>query len=241
MPFKPGVEHVLAFHFVDQLSPLPPYNIKLSMLFTIQEDKDYDLYVKHVEEEPIYFTVWIVVGSMLTVLFWFLAIQNSKERNLTLIAVTSTVLNFNSIQSWIPHCNAAPFIVRELFTLVNPVSVLALSVLIPLLISRIFKRTFNLTLKIWIGLSVLSFVVVFIANYLKFDSVVLVILPVVLVVGLIGYIMFTSWKNLKGAQWAIVGGIGLTTVWALTLTGLQTSGIELSMQQQSILDSGILL
>src|SRR6266513_4053752 len=90
-----GKEHLLAIHFVDFLSTLPPYHLKSEGRFDsfisiiLPEFK-----TGYFNEQLRFFffrTLWLSVNIALCLLFWLLAFQNRNEKNLLFIALASSI------------------------------------------------------------------------------------------------------------------------------------------------------
>ena len=102
LPFnvEKGNEHILAIHFVDFLSALPPYNLKSEMANRIRSfiiiatpefrKLDLDLTLTF----HAFRTIWLTVNIILCLLFWLLAFQNRNEKNFFIIAVYTTIYAF---------------------------------------------------------------------------------------------------------------------------------------------------
>ena len=234
--------HELTLHTTDYLVPLENEGYSKGWSFDIWTKEGADSYAKHVEEEPFFNTLWLTVGVLLCLLFWALALQNRDEKNLLLIAFTSTSLFLLSITFWMPHNAFATFFlmifVLEYLTLIALKLFFIFSIL---LVVNIFKMRLTLILKVILGFYLLSTVF----DFLKPNSInVMVIIYFALAFIINVYYIITSWKSLKGAQWLIVCGLVLTNLLILgfsiiqiikpeiitnTIEGLFLSGIFLSL------------
>ena len=92
--FQTGVEHTLAIHFVDFIAPFPPGNLKseegeLSVFIRIIGPVYRERFLEHLNEWPIFSTVWNTVLAVLIALFWLLAFLNRHEKNLRLFALSA--------------------------------------------------------------------------------------------------------------------------------------------------------
>jgi len=210
-----GKVHLLAIHFVDFRSSLPPFRLKSAdqftfnyfVLITLPRFEDY--YLKEYTSNQISRTVWLIINITLCLLFWVLAFQNRDEKNLRAIALTSTffTLTIYCDQSGVPVISYAYFaFLRLVWAMLLPVSF----IFSLLLMIRIFKRKINTALKIslWaIGLCGIAqaffpLVLIFIISLALFLSI---------------YYISVSWKSLKGAQWAVQVGILLLMSFGLAL------------------------
>ncbi|MGZ3823169.1 MAG: hypothetical protein ACXVB6_21420, partial [Mucilaginibacter sp.] len=209
---KPGNEYTIALHFVDYLSPFSSRRLKsedaglISLIRLTGPAYNSYFIVNTIQIPVIYSTVWISVCAILSFLFWLLSIQNSFEKNLRRVALGSTFLTLAlsclsvsqtgigiSYTGFIAYVLAANFFNNLAW------------VMIVLIIAGIFKRNIPRILKfsliVFFSGSVISqFLPNRIGNPL---FLCLISLPAV---GCIYYIS-SSWKSLKGAQWATVIGL----------------------------------
>jgi two-component system, NtrC family, sensor kinase len=239
IPFKLdiplGDTHVLSFHFVDYLSPIPPYNLKEPIYFTLQGPKEIAGFTAHVNEEPVYITLWIVVSSLLTFLFWLLAFQNPEEKNLRLIAITSSFLTLNAIAAGIPHSPIVPYVLFHIRSHLTSLTSAFIIVLEPYLIVKIFNRKVTTPLKIILTLLFIFgvFEMFFEIDIVKKVDYYIGLLPLLICF----YYIISSRKNLKGAQWAIVGGLVVSWIWVILLA-ISTS---MNYQTHALYATGLFL
>jgi len=214
-----GKVHLLAFHLVDYRSPLPPYHLKSSANFNdiVICLPGYDQgYFNWNRRNQTFKTIWISVNAILCCLFWLLAFQNRKEKNILLISVTSTAFAITIVaDSFIPfpHLSFLGFRILEIVWAVF----LSLSwVLTIILLIRIFERRFTRLLQ-WLLVLITLCAPVLIFYPTRWA----LIFEIFLVNAIYVYYIVTSWKNLKGAQWAVVAGILLTMMlgFLLAFTG----------------------
>lgn len=212
--FDTTATHILSLHYVGYLSPVPPYDVKTQLMkkvirlggpnYTTRLSNNYKtLYT--------FLTSWLVVSITLSLLFWLLLFQNPKEKNLFWIALYTSALAIY-IYYWSVDPNGKPFnefttnlIIRDLFQLHLIV------LLLPILLIKVFKRKINNKL-------ILSLIILIVVNEIMtfLDSSFSMIFQYIyggsfiFVFGICLYYVITSWKNLMGAQWAIVGGLIFT-------------------------------
>jgi two-component system, NtrC family, sensor kinase len=220
IPFKLDISlrdtHVLSFHFVDYVSPFSSKKLKEPIYFTLQGPKDIAKFTEHVNEEPVYITLWIVVSTLLTVLFWLLAFQNPEEKNLRLIAITSSFLTLNAIAAGIPHSAIVPYFLFYTRAHLSSLTSAFIIVLEPYLIVKIFNRKVTTPLKVILSLLfiVALYEVFFDNDFLKKIDSYIGLLPLTICL----YYIVSSRKTLKGAQWAIVGGLLFSWIWVILIT-----------------------
>jgi len=203
---SPEIEHVLAMHIVDEESGLQrtPKGIYGINILNNEKQAEVD---KHIREEPIYFTIRIVVCTLLCLLFWLLVFLNPKEKSFKIVAAFLTVLMLINMAIWMPHNPLATFASIKITDLIFPVLNEIFKVLIILLLVIIFNRKVTtLLISILIFLLVLGLAVnYFHLSFLQGVSIIILIV-------LLAYYIVSSWRSLKGAQWIIIAGILLMIV-----------------------------
>jgi len=210
-----GKEHTIALHFVNYV-PAFPLNL-------ITEDaamgpapllsgpalmpNTYDFY----KENAIYQTTWITVSIVLSLLFWLLAFQNPREKNLPLIALCSTCFGLSALLVRIQenrNLSLADFLtvsaIQILFTIL-------MVLLILVVLAKLFTNKVPRKLVIFLG----ALLIITYYNLLVAHIMLLTIVIAMTAVIIALYYVFTSWKILKGAQWAIVAGVLTTLFWVL--------------------------
>ena len=211
-----GIDHVLAIHFVDYTSSLPPYRLKsegwLNNFIAITLPQFKAGYLGRHLENHFFRTIWLWINIILCLLFWVLAFQNRGEKNLLLIGLASTV------QILTIYCDQS--IINQGISYFNYTLLhLAWSILLPvgailglLLLLRIFKRKIGLAFKIFVVVMLVCGVAqIFLA------TPILLIFMITFTLGAYTYYIITSWKTLKGAQWAVLVGILLQFSFGLLL------------------------
>jgi len=224
-----GNEHTIAVHFVDFLSPLPPYHLKSEerlpyfILITVPEFKTE--YLKYFLQEHFYSTMLLAVNIILSLLFWLLAFQNPAEKNLLFIASTTTAFVFVIFCETYSSPGISYFTFR-FFALVAPILRAAVMIFAIVLMLRIFKRKITLLFKI-------AAVILFIGGVtqLFLNSYIILILQASLILFLYAYYIITSWKTLKGAQWVVLIGVLLAVSFGLLLatSSLLNPGLNYSL------------
>jgi two-component system NtrC family sensor kinase len=217
---KPGKEYTVSLHVVDYLSPFPPYELKaktvgLRDMIRVVVPKYYNRLVPQAINDEVF--VWTIVGAfsaVLSFLFWLLFFQNRNEKNLLFFSLASSFLTiFLITQSfalnsgiayggisyvWLWVCN----LVQSTFSLLYFMS-------IPFILARIFKRRFSRYVIISFIL-IIFYSVITISGLIvpgkKINETIGGLFPLLLIISSFYYVV-TSWKALKGAQWAIVIGL----------------------------------
>jgi two-component system NtrC family sensor kinase len=210
--FKPGTEHIIALHFVDFVAPLPPLRLKsedvgLIGVVSITRLNYNSNLIKGVVKDNMFEAIWISVCTVLSLLFWMIAIQNPLEKNLKLIATGSTFLTLAILFGVLGEFVGLSYFNWLIISWLQGVFVNIATILTLLIIVRIFERKVTKALKIFLGI---NFILFEISALLPQDIDTLInAVVLVAVLGLDLYYIISSWKRLRGAQWAIV--IGLMT------------------------------
>jgi signal transduction histidine kinase len=220
VPFnlEKGKEHILAIHFVDFLSGLPPYHLKSEMenrikrfiIITTPEFRKLDLDLTMTFHA--FRTIWLTVNIILSLLFWLLAFQNRNEKNLFLIAVYTTGYAFLIYCDQSPPTPGITYAFSAFLYLAWAILVSVWGILSLLLMVLIFKRQISLWFKISLWLIFAAGIAI-----VFLQSPYLLIFELVLIVINYAYYITTSWKTLRGAQWAVLVGIILSLCFGLAL------------------------
>ena len=225
VPFnlEKGKEHIIAVHFVDFLSTLPPYHLKSEygngissfIIITTPEFRklDFDLTLT----VRAFRTIWLTVNIILCLLFWLLAFQNRNEKNFFIIAVYTTIYTFTIYCDQSVPTPGMTYAFYAFLHLVWAILVSLCGIFSLLLMLRIFKRKISLWFKISLWLIFAAGIAIVFSQ-----SVYPLIFEIVLIIINYAYYITTSWKTLKGAQWAVIAGIILAFSFGLSLA---TSGV----------------
>jgi hypothetical protein len=106
-----GKEYLIAIHFVDFLSTLPPRQLRSARSARVRSETmglesflmltgpQYDSYMQKFSAETLFYrSVWLSVTVLLSLLFWLLFILNPGERKtLLLIVINSTVAALSNL------------------------------------------------------------------------------------------------------------------------------------------------
>jgi two-component system, NtrC family, sensor kinase len=240
-----GEEHNVAIHFVNYIPHFP--------LNLITEDaamgpvpilsgpalmpNAYDFH----KENAIYQTIWITVSIVLSLLFWLLAFQNPREKNLPLIALCSTCFGLSALLARIQESKdllLAAFLTVHAIQILFTISMVLLTLVI---LAKVFKN--KVPRKLVIFLSTLLIIAYY--NLLFSHIMLLTIIIAIAAVIIALYYIFTSWKILKGAQWAIVAGVMTALFWVLLwviMTWRETETTPLSIRYALVISiTGIYL
>jgi two-component system NtrC family sensor kinase len=208
--FKQGTAHTIAVHFVDYVAPLPPFRLKsedafpLGMVSITREGYNFN-YLKISQSQTMSNGVWVSVCTVLCLLFWLLYLQNQLEKNLKIIAVGSTFLALNILMLWLRDCIGMPYLYWFIFAWAVTLCIFLTLTFILLILVSVFGRRITNTLKMFV---VVFFIGIVIANFLppNIDNILFGVTTII-AAGLNIYYIVSSWKSLKGPQWAIVAGL----------------------------------
>jgi hypothetical protein len=147
-------------------------------------------------------TIWLTVNIILCLLFWLLAFQNRNEKNFFIIAVYTTVYAFTIYCDQSIPTPGFTYAFYAFLYLAWAILVSLSGIFSMLLMLRIFKRKISLWFKIslWLIFAAGIAIVFLQSKYLLIFEIVLIIINY-------AYYITTSWKTLKGAQWAVIAGI----------------------------------
>ena len=222
---KVNTDHVLAIHVVDYGSPLNSSILKTELIYpitnagtiTLTATKAYSRYTSALNDKKVFYTFLFCVCGILSILFWLLYFQNSNEKNLIPIALSTTLFSAANFIDKIQLNESLSSFSYEIYFYAKPVVIGPVLALIIIILSRIFKQ--KITIPITLLCVVNSFApsvdfYFFAGRYLFF------VLAVDVCVCL--YLIVISWRNLRGPQWSVVVGIVFTFAFAF----LEVSGLE---------------
>ncbi len=226
-------EHLLSIHFVDYVSPFPPRQLKSEAIGGVRVETKglrylimltgpkYSLTIPNTSRETLlYRSIWVSVTSLLALLFWLLFFQNPNEKKtLLLIAVYSSFSAGSNVTRFFLANPDVSFVTYKINDLLYNLSFWIITVASFIIVLNIlnFKISRNLR-PFLIAFSFFgAFTIFFNFFWLLLTSTVIISFFIFI------YILISSWKKLKGAQWAIVAGLSLTILFGATLAvlGLQ--------------------
>lgn len=218
---EPGVEHLIAIHLVDFLSPVPPRRIKsadagLDYLIRLTGPEYNGFYLqKAVKEGTLFNTIWITVSTVLALLFWLIYFLNPFDKNLRLIAIgTSCIAICMYCKNAYQNTFGLSYTGFLIFLLLANIFIALGLIMMPLIIVHIFGRKVSVGLKVFLIFFFISFVVAgFLGDGLGVTLFILFLLGLLFAIYM--YYIASSWKNLSGAQWAIVAGLLISLAWGI--------------------------
>jgi len=224
IPFylDPDKEHVIALHFVDYISPIPPHRLKMedggsTTVIELTRRLNDNLYFQYSATNWIFETIWVSVGTVLTLLFWLLFFQNPLDKILKLIALCTTFITigiFLGLNSDFGLSNSNWLILTFVANLCNQLGVLfGLLVLI---------RIFNRRIVAWVKIFIVTNLAVVAFSFFLSQDINNLIVPVLsfITFGIDIYYIVSSWKNMRGPQWAIVAGLIVSLIFIVAYLSL---------------------
>ncbi|MGN6246800.1 MAG: hypothetical protein ACTHNG_00505, partial [Ginsengibacter sp.] len=210
--FATDTVHTFAIHFAGYLSPFPPHDLKYKSssndLLTIVGPNPFIKTLKIVTVEYSFFNIWLAICAVLTLLFWLLAFQNRREKNLVWIASCTSLFTLFNFCTVADNSIGLHYIKFYIYNEIGGVCMgLIFFICIPMLLARIFKRKLNNRL---IAFLVTLFILFLLRPFFGASRIIVGILNIVTILSTLGiclYYIVSSWKKLRGAQWAIVIGL----------------------------------
>lgn len=209
--FNDDSAHIFAVHIAGYLSPFPPHRLKYqfnsAVLLNIVGPNPYINLVKGITVLYSFLNIWLAVCAVLSLLFWLLAFQNRREKNLVWIAFCTslyTLFNFSLVTQ---NTIGLHYVTFYIYNQIGLACLGLLFISIPILLARIFKREVSIKLIICL---VALFLLFFLRPFFDTSTTINVIISSVTVLSTFGiclYYIISSWKKLQGAQWAIVIGL----------------------------------
>ena len=207
---KSGETYTIAFHVVDYTTTVSPYLLKSEISYTLGDiisitgPQFVNFYLEEVQQGITIITIAVSVCAILSLFFWMFFFQNSSEKNLRLIALSTTSIAIKFYISYQLKAILKPDYMEFWATMDSFFGTLSFLLML-LLIVNIFKRKVTKALKFF---SVVYFIFLFgcylMPAYIS-DPLTLILTALLFMVFI--YYVVTSWKNLKGAQWAVVAGL----------------------------------
>ena len=213
-------EHLLAIHFVDYISSFPlPQRIKsitfplpqkhkageyFNSLFSITAPKYNTDFENKLYWLLLFKTSDAAICLIMTLLFWLISFQNSKEINLRLITVFSIVGTiYSSLRLfWLfQSCTYDIYLVTQFL---NNLLICTIFGMVPLIVAQALDHKRNLYIKLFLGLAILTglFCGIYGNYFLAFPFLTISLISMLMSC----YLIFRSWKSITGAKWAITVG-----------------------------------
>ncbi len=203
--------YTLAFHVLDY-SDLYPIQLRgsfgQSTFFALGNSNYFNERASYWENDPLFKSIWITTGILLAFLFWFLWFLNKSEKTLQLIAITSTLSLLCPIAMILFDKENISFEGLLFGTRLFLLAISTYLIFMPLVVSQIFKGT----ISSWLKYLVAALMTMTILNTIFLFNVTPLVIIALLTTSLNIYFIVSYWRRLKGAQWAILGGIVSTAL-----------------------------
>jgi signal transduction histidine kinase len=218
---KPGEVHVIALHVVDYVSPWHIRKLKsevgdniLNQMIRLTGPDYMKSAVQNVQEIYNYTSLWISVMGLLSILFWLLYFQNADQRNLFLIALCTSAGTLNLFFIVLAESiGGISFTHYALCYYASNLTGNLYGILIPILLVYIFNRPVNTAFKV-LMIMLIFMSIIAVLDIAGFHQPLQLITTLVLIV-VSGYYIFSSWKNLAGAQWFVVAGLFISLIFSV--------------------------
>lgn len=218
LQIEPGAEHILAVHVVDYVDALShsflkteSYGKGLGPILQLTGPLTYKNELGLSRQQTGYSFLYSGIIGFLSILFWFLYLQNRSEKNILLISISTTfffiwalliALTLNPIDTSFNRWWLIFFIGLQFWPLAIASMIYT--------VGKLFRFRHTKTLLIF-GILFVSYSVA----RMYFNKNISILHPLTAII-LLSYITVSSWKKLKGAQWAVVAGIVSTAIFSFT-------------------------
>ncbi|MGA0555133.1 ATP-binding protein [Larkinella sp. VNQ87] len=211
IPFIPEKNHLLAIHVVDYVSAFPQYpgrklqsealssTIRLLQLTGPQYPQ---LLLNSIRENVGYVSLWFGIWLLVTIGFWLLSWLNFYEKTtLQLLGVAGTFATISNLGRLLLY-RSSSFPVHYGKVAIITLSLWLTIVFILLILMTIFG--YRVRRKWFYGLIIVAIAGAAVDMYVGGDAV--ISMANLMQQAFIAYLLLSSWKRLRGAQWAIVVG-----------------------------------
>jgi two-component system NtrC family sensor kinase len=227
-PVEARKEYILAWHYIDYTAPifqmLRSDNIVADEWLNITTLDFERIHYGAAIKSRVYDGILISVTVVLSLLFWLLAFLTPDEKKLKWIATGSSLLAMLSISVAFSKTEVLPFLPSFIFGMVTGIALILIFLLNPIILAHILNRKISKGIRVTLIVCTLMLISIFLlallpaiindAIKLIFAFGIIASLTVPFLISL--YYLFSSWKNISGAQWAVVIGF-LLSVSALVL------------------------
>jgi signal transduction histidine kinase len=218
---EPGKVHSIVMHFVDHLSPFPSRMLKSQAVgvFTRMQGLNllvnltgpgYDSQTQQYDRETLlHRTSWLSITALLALLFWLLVFQNPDEKkNLLLIAVYTSFSALSNLCRFFFTDPDASFTVFRIADITARLCFWFDFILTFIIVLNTLN--FKIHRKLTPYLITFSFLGCLTAFFDSLMPVPRYISPISFII--YSYIIISSLKKIKGARWAIVVGLFISSL-----------------------------
>ena len=229
-----GREYLIAIHFVDIFTTLPPRQLRSARNIRVRSETmglesflmltgpQYDAEMQKFSAETLFYrSIWLSVTALLSLLFWLLFILNAGEnKTLLLIAINSTLAALSNLVRFYLTDTDISFNAWDINRLIQDISFWAFFVITFILTTRILNfnlsRNFMRFLMLYTSFGVINILFDFFGLFMGLNVIIGLLFML--------FVLVSRWKRLKGAQWAIAGGLILSIFFGalLWVAGLQS-------------------
>lgn len=159
---KGGNQYVIAFHFVDEVASYPGFGLKSNQTGLDQFIKltgpDYNkTFSRYLEQQPIFYAIMMSIGIVLILLFLLLALQNKSEKFLWLIVLFMAIVCVSGFLTIATYGQKLSYHSYKWAVLLESITNSLRYLLIPIILTSIFKRKVNWDLKCYLVLTAFAF------------------------------------------------------------------------------------
>ena len=213
--FEPDSTYVIAVHVVEYrdpfaIAPKLKSGDEIEKIFLFSSQKTIDYFTEFWPSHTFYDGLLSAVSTTLSLLFWILFGLNRNEKNIRRFAVGCTFLAALSITISLLTIKGIGFMACTSIIVVAIIAVVSYVFYIPFILAGVFDRNMMMPFKI---LMAISYLIILNASILGSGGWILTVAIIPLAIAF--YYVITSWKNLKGAQWAIVFGFLLSFIFLI--------------------------
>jgi signal transduction histidine kinase len=210
--FQPDSTYIIAVHIVayaDPFSVTPKLKggDKNASIFLLTNKTATGYFVGFWPLHRFYDGLLSAITATLSLLFWILFGLNRNEKNIMRFAIGCTFLAILSISVAFSTGSGIGYTAYVVINFLAESAVVSYVFYIPFILAGVFSRNIPRLLKLLIGI---SYLIVLGTVVLRSGGWILLCAIVPLVIAF--YYLVTTWKALKGAQWAIVSGFLLSFI-----------------------------
>ena len=212
--------HLIAVHFVDHVWPFSRNKLKsasnpgLDVFLRLAGPRYNDFMVDYAQLYPVAATLWVAISLMIALFFWLLSAQKLEDKQVfRLLAMQSSFAVLNTL-SLLAVGVDLPFAVHTLVINSTDLTASIALALIPIVLLRLVEHPLTRRFSILLLLvAMVEYILFVITGSFNFRFLAMVLLDLAFL-----YVLITSWRWVKGAQWAIVAGLTLALVFAFIYT-----------------------
>jgi two-component system NtrC family sensor kinase len=212
---SPDTLHTLLVRIADQVSPFDHSKLQMQRsnqraFLTLTTPAYERTFLNKQSQHHISTTVWISTGLLLSFLFWLMYFLHKEESYLRLFAILTSFSALSSLGTTLSTSSAMSYLEHCLLDAAWSFFGWMMIGMTAMVLSGIFKSH----IPRWVNLYFIGIALFGLADGF-FPGTISKIIAATISLLIFGYILFTSWRKIKGAQWAIVAGLLSTLVWLI--------------------------